>query len=680
MSCQIRGNKYFTPQGQPSELYNNLKETVGEQAAEDLFVLHYTPTFQENEISPIVSNHRASVLKQIPATIQDKNWKVVKKNGFTTIQLLDENKKQLGYIRLKDFNGNFAVEAVNLNAGVEKGKGLGTALYKRAIQYSFVNNKSFYSDANMTQEARGVWNKLPAKEEQGRLKVSAFPNMFYSNGEMVAEEVIKRSQEKTSAKLTNTEIEDVKNLLMEFPNINSSVELYEKLRNAFYVNELFNPSFSSLKASGLYADGEIRMLLSNVSMLASVKDSIEKLNNTEEIFNEYPAEQIKAKLSEYNAFGKLKNTNPYTIIEYPLEIPVIDKNGEQTQENLNYPNAVKVIEDTSYFTRRIDALKRATNPYSEEALRVVEQIYKQLRKFGIRLEGVQDYMAKLTRLETFLEEQTSENLEAIEQGAPRTKTVNIKDNTDRDYVYFENIENTSEQELFDNLSIIKTDVPNVYHRVEKVEGENNYQLYKDYFGYKNKGEKQFEKPAIEIENEEYLKDEFAADFNMTNKHEDIFKIDENGIYLSSNDPITIAKAKAIIKDNNLKQLGEYSALSKRMPTLIEAETSVRLQAVNNIDTLPKPAEVEIVNNNIILTNTEDKFIQQNGQVYEMQQKINGQSVYGRLDMGQRTEGFMVGKVMPARIIEVKEIGQLIQNNKAKNKMSKTKEVESYFEC
>lgn len=148
MSCQIRGNKYFTPQGQPSELYNNLKETVGEQAAEDLFVLHYTPTFQENEISPIVSNHRASILKQIPATIQDKNWKVVKKNGFTTIQLLDENKKQLGYIRLKDFNGNFAVEAVNLSAGVEKGKGLGTALYKRAIQYSFVNNKSFYSDAN----------------------------------------------------------------------------------------------------------------------------------------------------------------------------------------------------------------------------------------------------------------------------------------------------------------------------------------------------------------------------------------------------------------------------------------------------------------------------------------------------------------------------------------------------
>ena len=680
MSCQIRGNKYFTPQGQPSELYNNLKETVGEQAAEDLFVLHYTPTFQENEISPIVSNHRASILKQIPATIQDKNWKVVKKNGFTTIQLLDENKKQLGYIRLKDFNGNFAVEAVNLSAGVEKGKGLGTALYKRAIQYSFVNNKSFYSDANMTQEARGVWNKLLAKEEQGRLKVSAFPNIFYNNGEMVAEEVIKRSQEKTSAKLTNTEIEDVKNLLMEFPNINSSVELYEKLRNAFYVNDLFNPSFSSLKASGLYADGEIRMLLSNVSMLASVKDSIEKLNNTEEIFNEYPSEQIKAKLSEYNAFGKLKNANPYTIIEYPLEIPVIDKNGEQTQENLNYPNAVKVIEDTSYFTRRIDALKRATNPYSEEALRVVEQIYKQLRKFGIRLEGVQDYMAKLTRLETFLEEQTSENLEAIEQGAPRTKTVNIKDNTDRDYVYFENIENTSEQELFDNLSIIKTDVPNVYHRVEKVEGENNYQLYKDYFGYKNKGEKQFEKPAIEIENEEYLKDEFVADFNITNKHEDIFKIDENGIYLSSNDPITIAIAKAIIKDNNLKQLGEYSALSKRMPTLIEAETSVRLQAVNNIDTLPKPAEVEIVNNNIILTNTEDKFIQQNGQVYEMQQKINGQSVYGRLDTGQRTEGFMVGKVMPARIIEAKEIGQLIQNNKAKNKMSKTKEVESYFEC
>jgi len=289
-------------------------------------------------------------------------------------------------------------------------------------------------------------------------------------------------------------------------------------------------------------------------------------------------------------------------------------------------------------------------------------------------------MAKLTRLETFLEEQTSENLEAIEQGAPRTKTVNIKDNTDRDYVYFENIENTSEQELFDNLSIIKTDVPNVYHRVEKVEGENNYQLYKDYFGYKNKEEKQFEKPAIEIENEEYLKDEFVADFNITNKHEDIFKIDENGIYLSSNDPITIAKAKAIIKDNNLKQLGEYSALSKRMPTLIEAETSVRLQAVNNIDTLPKPAEVEIVNNNIILTNTEDKFIQQNGQVYEMQQKINGQSIYGRLDTGQRTEGFMVGKVMPARIIEAKEIGQLIQNNKAKNKMSKTKEVESYFEC
>jgi len=36
--------------------------------------------------------------------------------------------------------------------------------------------------------------------------------------------------------------------------------------------------------------------------------------------------------------------------------------------------------------------------------------------------------------------------------------------------------------------------------------------------------------------------------------------------------------------------------------------------------------------------------------------------------------------MPARIIEAKEIGQLIQNNKAKNKMSKTKEVESYFEC
>ena len=83
---------------------------------------------------------------------------------------------------------------------------------------------------------------------------------------------------------------------------------------------------------------------------------------------------------------------------------------------------------------------------------------------------------------------------------PLTKSINISPEN-RSYQYLKTAK--SEQELFDEMSLIQTTTPNVYHKVNKIDEQEmrdiqenqdltipDYQLYKDYYGYINNTQKQ----------------------------------------------------------------------------------------------------------------------------------------------------------------------------------------------
>lgn len=674
MSCQIKNGKYFAPNEEPSILHRDLVKEVGEAQANDLFVLSYTPEFKDNVINPLKNNYKNSIIKSLP-TLQKEGLerKVVEKKGFRTLQLF-EGKNLLGYIRLKPYRDGMQVEAVNLSVNTPKGQGFGTELYKMAIIDSLRRDIPFYSDQARTQDAQRVWNKFDftTTDSNGRLKVSNLPQEFDENGEIKVSKVLQYAYNRNAqtAPLTFAEQQELRQM---------SVNI-EDLEKAFYENGLFSPTKKKLEDSGIYSAYEIDRILRYVNLQASIKDKLERLKNTENL--ELTPIATREEFTEYdlklNSFGKRVMNNPFVLEQEIVQefgglenvdlseydSPAIQNNAEKIQEELNQYKRLKVIDEsgqevknkliyrqntyppTKAITDRIDALLGASdNAFnSDQAQEVKKRLKKDLENIGIDLPI--DTKEDLFLLEDFF---LGEELETTN----REKVLRVE--TDRNYVYLET--NKSEQDLFDNLNLVATNIPNVYHKVGKITVEAMREITKDNVSdlltmYKNYFNHPIQRPTevkeIDVtqitEDVEYLKTDFPKDFavekikNNGNEFYDSFKLTDKGIELISNDSITIEKVKAFIKDGIKlgKQIEQYSLISKSMPKLIETNNLLdldRVNAVNNPTSISKPqAEFKVLNSELVaVKNGNQEFINVNNNVYEMDRKDGNVTYYSKLE-------------------------------------------------
>lgn len=514
-SCQIKNNKFYAPNGEESILYNSLRNDLGATKAKDVFLTAYTPTFQDQVVRKEIYNHRKNIFDTLKSN-QNYKVKVEDKKGYKEITLFSQDNVKLGYIRLQNYNDGMSVKAINLATNTTPGQGVGTEIYKTAIRYALSNNVSLYSDISQAPIAQKIWNKFVeqgvAQKVGTRFKVDSLGDSFDKNAEIKPNKVYEFLNNFYSVQepLTLEEISEVKSTMQT----ESSVELHTALKKAFFDKKgLFKPTKKSLRASKLYSEVEISRILTNATIQAKIKDTISKLANTEEFFrNNYEYNENFLKQSaEINSIGNFKVNNPLKEEALYIEenggkkdvedlrlsqeeldqykrIPVVDEEGNLKETELFYDDAVKDVEVDSEAYRGLSAIANA--PANVDTTKLEVKVSKWLKDYGFNLtKGFRE-------LKTFLDNPTAENKQNLYDAigyvkSPQEKVIKIE-NKERDYIYLET--NKSEEELFDTLSLVKTNTPNVYHRVTKIDEaemrdivgdifSKEYKLYRNYFGY-----------------------------------------------------------------------------------------------------------------------------------------------------------------------------------------------------
>lgn len=766
--CQIKDGKFYAPNGEISILYNDLKNILGESnEAKDLFILAYTEDFKKNVENPIIYKYKKNIVDKLPQTIVDVKFKTVQANGFTTIQMFESNNnKQIGYIRLKPYLDGMRVERFLLNEGVSKGQGHGTELYKKAIKDTILKNGSFYADQARTQDAQRVWDKINnLLGLSNTLKISSLPNnSFDKNGEINAKIVIEYNDSikdnNINVTLTPIEIVELKQNLPQ--TVEDSYQYYSLLNDAFIDKNtnLFNPSRQSLEKINLYSDYEIDTILEDVELQAKIKQNISKLKNLENTVTKDTSinveEVFKIKTDKFGMFGNLIYENPLKIKNQLIQdfagkenldslderfesqreylnsfkrVPIIDKNGDNIIKETFYDNAVKVVEDGSSIFTMIDSLLNVPTTNNRiDTSKVENRLIKELKNYGYNFPK----LPNLNILREFLinpSEQNSINLknefeqEINEYIIPKSQLVNEQ----YDLVYSEELNTLSEQNLFDNFSLIETSNKNIYHRIEKVdfaelkdylEISNDEitepQAYKQYFNYSKPLQQETAEVIVsplinQINSFNYLLNDFIADFNVEivkgiNPLTKLFKITHKGIEMISDDQISIDQAKAYIEQNvkYSKDIANYSLISKSIPNLIdnnndiiedvilkESKNTKRLEVVNNPQIAYELKVGEVVSQpntiNLIVKNNAQEYIKFNNNIYELQTKSGEYNFYSILNQNKADNNnyYYVSTVSQSSPVN---LNNFITTEKPSNKYSSIKklwtneEITDNFSC
>ena len=694
-SCQIQGNKYFAPNGAESILYKDLESKVGSVQASDLFVLAYTDGFRRQYPQSFSAPKKEGEYKLDNSKIsfgEYTNPFTGKSTNQIELKLIETPKKYRGQGQAKRVLNEFLAYTDSL------GKDVVLIVSPRDKETSEKGLYKFYKDAGFVMSPSGV--------EMIRYRKSS---AYDKNGEPKANKVIEFARElnEESEPLSFAEQQEVKMMMTEFPFVETSVDLLGYLERAFYKDGLFNPTIKSL-TDRLYSKYEAENLLSDVNLLAKVKTAIEKLKRTETIENLVVVES-KIKTNEMNSFGKFKLANPYKVRQDLVEelggiqnpdlseivdkevteeflaefkrIPVIDEDGNPVLNKVVYENASKVVDSADVF----------------EAL-TEEELKEKLLDYGIKLDEVDPFTLK-----NFLENPSVENTLALNRNAPQREKVIKIANQERDLVFLET--NKTEEQLFEELDLLQTETENVYHRIERVDFEqmkqaldldkniSELQAYKDYFGYKEsptKKENLYQSAIIETDIE-YLKDEFVADFNaeiLKNPNHEFynkFEVNEKGISLKYNDPVSIAQIQAYLQDDVKlgKELADYSVISKNMPNLKDAVSyeDRLLEAVNNRNLLKKPKIVSPVDRNTILVENEtNEFLNYNGEVFQLKNKEGNSSVYMKINTENDLNYYQTEVFTQDYLDQVKVTEQKLEKYNDTKKLFKEKDLGDNFSC
>jgi len=733
MACQINDGEYFAPNGEKSKLYNDLEQKVGKSQAQDLFVLAYTPNFIRDVQSELIYNYK-NKFPEIPANLNFKETGSIKNRTFQLI----ENGSVKGKIQLTSYKQGYKIKSAFVNE-----EEYGKAIYSYVARQMISENKNLHSDQIRTESADNIWNyfsELGVTDKTKKIIYAKPLNSFDENGEILAENVLEyaTSINENTQPLNFVDQQETRIMMAEFPDIEDSDDLADKLTKAFYKNGLFSPTKDTLKS--LYSKYETDLILSDINALGKVKESIEKLKRTPKIYNTTVLPAIY-KLNDLNIYGKLKNENPYIIKQDIVEryggvektdlseikdrtiteeylsqfkrIPSIYDNGTPIVEEVIYPNSIKIVDDSRIF-EAVDTLLNA--PEIVDTTKVEQKLSNWLLRYGINIQGFTKDL--LPSLKLFIENPSEINTQIFSDKYREIFNIPVKqrervtkiENKDRDLVYMETTK--SEQQLFDEMNLLQTEVANVYHRIEKVDFQEmkesfnlsnditELQAYKDYFNYNtNPVIKEQTFPPIALTYSlDYLTNDFIADFNIekiknpNNGLYNKFKITEKGIEQIYSDPLSMAEIEAhIIDETKLTQpLQEYSVISKQMenlmndnPQMLTNKFNNRIWAVNNFSKIPVELGdvVKLNSNTTVVKNGINEFINNEDELFELVGKEGSTSIYTKI---QKNLNLLYNNTLPLQPVEqiINLQTNLQQQKEYTNikKQWKSSEIGDSFDC
>jgi len=604
-------------------------------------------------------------------------------------------------------------------------------------------------------------NRQKAIDAVAITKSADFIENVNFQGEEPSLEVVKDylvRQNANQGALTAIQMQDLKNSLMSV-EVSSIEELTRGLQNAFYSDELFSPTDSSLANSGLYTPYEAQTILSDIPLQEKIKSSIEALNNTDYEdgqFEEYfDIQSEPQKTEEFNSFGKLSVINPYVVekavinavaapetesdfygaladLEYNSPITYEqaqsyiraeewkDVDGEISPA-LNTETALqisltKTAETTNTVVNDVNSLLSTPdfvlNQNEDKAITILKSIEQGLAAEGLDVIGISqrandtELKPFLYALQQFLINPTLENTNSFAESydAFFEKDTTLKSrplkesNKNRNYVYLNS--SKSEEELFANNSILKVK-ENTYIKVRRqpldvlyqtvYSYNTNYSTLQAFQTYVQQQSAQleniqdgdlaeeitlmkmyFEVPMVVPQNinvseqsineynftgnREYLTTDFVSDFYAESlkqklKNTDQYKnfysnfgVNEKGVYLINDDPITVDTVNTWLGSINKKIAGnltQYSLISKQLPTLGEVDTeqitakeAARSLAINYPMSISKinSENFRVDENNLIGKNSQAEFIRVGMETYENIETKGDLTLYVKLPL------------------------------------------------
>lgn len=401
-----------TPKEEISKLFPEvLLKVKNLKRAADLVALTYTEKFVEQVITPLKSKYKTTIKRNLE-TLQPENgiirllhkgkeyttdiknllYKTVEVNGFTTIQAFakaGEESVMLGKIRMKPYKDGLAIESSNLsttqvynNGSIEslQGKGIGTEMYKYAILKTINQNKSFYSDANQTPAAKGVWEKLKStkivKQEDGRNKIESTPSShFDTNGEVLPQVLFNylRAEQAKGKRLSFEQKQDIKNSLLSLP-FEDSQEMSDALEKAFY-NKNGEFKVEEKKLKDLYTSYEILNIKTDRDLQKSIKNIVESLRNSEEVFTKesYFSNDFLVKQSTINSLGKLVNNNPLSTEKNVIQELGGIKDREEFITKAEALELPQVFKQAVVEPKEVETLKKIIPKKVVKEIRIIEE-------------------------------------------------------------------------------------------------------------------------------------------------------------------------------------------------------------------------------------------------------------------------------------------------------------------
>jgi hypothetical protein len=695
--CTIKDGKHFAPNGAESLLFKELREKVGQEEANNLFILSQTPTFIRDVVSPMMQSY----IKRIPSFPEAIKFKETFVGKIRTFHIY-EGRKKVGRIQVTPYKDGFKIKSSLVNEE-ERGKGYGKYLYYYTAKKLISENNTLYTDTKRTEDADRIWNSLyNIGLTQDKRTVRPFPETFDENGEVLPKILLDYVENRYSELSPLSTVEKTHLINLQITGIENSTQLYKLLYGMFYKDGIFNPDVKKLEK--IYYRDEINTLLTDVEVLARARETVDKLKNTEEF--EIP--QIKFnpdfdfRSPKLNILGQYKRENPLRLEKLAKEegmnkIPVLDEKGVPQKTKMFFEKAIKP--PTNEILRAVGAVVNA-HPMVD-TIQIENRLIKSFKNFGMDLEGLE--RGDFSTLLDYLEYPSTRTREALEDALgfvrePQTFPTELPSN--RSYVYLKTT--MSEQELFDELSLVKTGEPNIFHQINKVSEEElrqiqknknlaipEYQLYKDYFGYTSNPSTRVIQTNIETD-VEYLKGDFIADFaaeklKTPTEFNRQFKITDSGIELVSDDLITLEIVKAYIQDNKKfsKEIADYSLLSKDMPNLKPQKEfyqktvqDKRIEAVNNIETVQAPkTAVDIIDEESFYAPQETaKFLKVAEELYEQQE----QGYYTKIEKNNDPNFYEMNPSAP----QTKDF-DLKQEEKSEVKiktLAKTEDLADNFQC
>ena len=634
MECRISLDGVSAENGQPSILYQELLATVGnETEAQLLYAVTETEDFKNTVISALKGNKKAF----------DSNGEI---KPIYVIQYVSQLNRIENTLSTEDMVGINNVMATVPSIRDSK------QLYD-VMEKAFIDQNGLFNPTIESLMASGLYSR-------------------YEAANLVKDIKLQETVAKTMDRIRNSPVMEnsFEGSPLEYADREGTVNGIGKLspKNPYEEKNRIVQQYGGLED----IDYEV--------------DNIENASLQKELQNPATKEDF---LSEMKSYRRIPN-----MVEEEGElVPYVEKSIKA--------NAIKMTDNQSLIAD-LEVLKGIDESllYSDEAVQYVIKIEKDLASIGVDITGLHalpDYLQIVEPLQNFLLRPNKENTKVLEDTynemfsvdtEPRPKVIATDSQQSLHYIETD----MDEGQMFEN-GYIKTGRNNIYQKVQKLslselrnlisrtmsqkeianlldtesvklkevkDNETARQItaYKTLFGHPittveiQENISDIEDRATTFDGDQnYLMEDFVADFNVemikekqkdSTKYKEFyskFGINEKGIYLKSEDPLTVANIRTWLESGeiaNAEDITNYSILSKNIPVLGElinteypTKETKRTAYANNPNAAPliKTPYTNINHTFITVENATEDFVRTSNGTYEMVETKGNTSIY-----------------------------------------------------